>query len=274
MKRIFSLLAILPFALAFALVPSVAAQTVRKPPKLIDRAAADKREVERFVRSFVRALDETKDLNSISDDFFVGDFKARFNKQNPASHIETSLYERLDENERYELNTAGFNIEYLGTTFLLGKVDLDKSDETTERDDDLSINALFPASILGLIKNSRTLRACYYEDKDDDDESRVDFEIKDIELLREFIRDSKNLAYAQRMSLNDRSPEQVAKYEKTLKALKKEADWYSSEKCSEDCAGFPENTRIYELRYYPLYLKLIRERNAFRIFDVDIGAVD
>ena len=67
---------ILCFATVFAHV--VHAQVTKKKPKLITKAEYDKREVKKFVASFIKVLDETKDLNEVSSNFFVKDFRDLF----------------------------------------------------------------------------------------------------------------------------------------------------------------------------------------------------
>ena len=253
MKPTTFLLAALVLCFATVFAQSVHAQVTKKKPKLITKAEYDKRAVKRFVASFIKALDETKDLNEVSSNFFVKDFKTRFIKECLASDVESAIYNKLDEAERYELNATFFNIGYLGLIHAFGKINIEKFGETGEENDIESVNNVFPAQIIGLIKNSKILNA-YFLETEDEDGFRIEFEIKDIEVLREFITDSKNLVYAQRMFLNDRPSEQITKYDKTIKELRKEGNWYSVENCRKECPGFPENTQIFNLRYYPLSL--------------------
>lgn len=276
--RIIFFTTLIVFTMAFSLSPLCLNVNAQKSGNR--KQTREKQEVQKFVDSFIQSLEETKDLDQVSEKFFVADFKARFGQDCNLSEIKSTICNKLNETERYELNTTVFNFGYLGLMHAFGKVsieDIDKADEedveSNEDNDIESVKNLFPPQIIGLIKNSKILNAYLLERKDEEGFG-IDFEIKDVEQLREFVNDSKNVVYAQRIFLNDLSLEQKAKHTKNIKLLRKEVNWYQSEICLKDCEGFPEKTRIISYRGYPLYFKIVRENRTLKIFDLYIGSSD
>lgn len=267
-KIIFALIFVIGLPLS---CQNVSAQTAKKKPKLVSKAEMEKREVKKFVASFIQILEETKDLDQVPESFFVSDFKIRFSKSYLGLDlVESTTLNKLDETEQYELHKTNFNMAYLSLTYAFSKISIEDSELAEDEDTDLeNINNLFPPQIITLIKNSKTLNAFAFKAEDADY-----FKIKDIETFREFVADLKNLIYAQRMYLNDRSAEQKTNYEKNMKESRKSANHFSAEICMKNCEGFPEKTRIFEMRYYPLYFKIVRENGKYKIFDLTIGATD
>jgi len=102
---------ILCFAALFA--QSVHAQVTKNPPRLITKSEYDKREVKRFVASFIKVLDETKDLNEVSSNFFVKDFKSH-QTQAKVDFLESGeAFDQLGVDEKFEQQISFYDFMYL-----------------------------------------------------------------------------------------------------------------------------------------------------------------
>lgn len=262
---IYSLLVTVFLAAFYQQMP---AQTVRKKPKSLPQ----RQDVVKFAASFIALLEETKDLDQIPKSYFVDDFTAHFAKEPPIDiDIEAKVFNKLSESERFDFNAEFFNLSYLGLMNAFGKYDY--YDNTNEETDIEAVANLFPPNIISQIRKSKTLNS-YFLKTENGIGYNTNFKIKNTETLRDFLEDSKKITEAQRDFLNDLSPKEKAKYKKTITQLRKVTNWQKNKTCGRDCEGFPAQTRYYELRYYPLYFKIIRENGNYKIFELTIGAVD
>lgn len=228
--------------------------------------------VKQFADSFIETLEETKDLNKLPNSYFVSDFQKRFSKTAPLDiDIDSSVFNKLSEGERFEFNAGFFTLSYLGLMNAFGKYDY--YDNTNEETDIEAVANLFPPNIIAKIRQSKTLNS-YFLQTANGIGYNTDFKIKNTETLRDFLADSKKITEAQRDFLNALSPKEKAKYTKTINQLRKVTNWTKNKTCGRDCEGFPAKTRYYELRYYPLYFKIIRKNGSYKIFELTIGAVD
>lgn len=257
--------------------PSLA-QTIRNKPIDSSKPSPPKQNVVKFTASFISLLEETKDLNQLPKSYFVDDFTARFTKEPPIDiNIESKLFKKLDETRRFEFNSAFFNLGYLSLMYAFGKVDVETrgkaSLEAIEDNDIEAVKNLFPPHIIAMLKKSKTLNS-YFLETEDGIGYNTDFEIANKETFNVFLEDSNKITDAQRTFLNNRSPQEKAKYTKTIAQLRKVTNWTKTKTCGKDCEDFPAKTPYYELRYYPLYFKIIRENGNYKIFELTIGAVD
>lgn len=257
---------------------SASAQTVKNKTSISSKTSPRRQNVAQFTASFISLLEETKDLNQIPKSYFVDDFTARFTKEPPIDiNLEPKLFKKLDAVRRFEFNSAFFNLGYLSLMYAFGKVDVETrgkaSLEAIEDNDIEAVKNLFPPHIIAMIKKSETLNS-YFLKTEDGIGYNTDFEIKDGETFNKFLTDSNKITEAQRIFLNDRSPQEKAKYTKTINQLRKVTNWTKTKTCGKDCEGFSAKTPYYELRYYPLYFKIIRENGNYKIFELTIGAVD
>jgi len=228
--------------------------------------------VKQFTASFIEKLEETKDLDKIPQSYFVSDFQTRFAKTAPLDiDIDEKVFNKLSESERFDFNAEFFTLGYLGLMNAFGKYDY--FDNTNEDTDIEAVKNLFPPHIIAQIRKSKTLNS-YLLKYENDTGYNTEFKIKNKETFRDFLADSKKIAAAQRDFLNNLSPKEKAKYTKTITQLRKVTNWQKNKTCGRDCESFPAKTPYYELRYYPLYLKIIRENGSYKIFELTIGAVD
>lgn len=240
------------------------AQTIKK--------SAQNLSVKQFTASFIETLEETKDLHKIPKSYFVSDFQKRFSKTAPLDiEIESAVFDKLSESERFDFNAEFFNLGYLALMNAFGKYDY--YDNTNEETDIEAVKNLFPPSIIAQIRQSKTLNS-YFLQTENGIGYNTDFKIKNTETFRDFLTDSKKITEAQREFLNNLSTQEKAKYTKTITQLRKVTNWQKNKTCGRDCEGFPAKTPYYELRYYPLYFKIIRENGSYKIFELTIGAVD
>ncbi|HQU82743.1 MAG TPA: hypothetical protein PKY59_06450 [Pyrinomonadaceae bacterium] len=228
--------------------------------------------VKQFTASFIAELEETKDLSKISQNYFVSDFQKRFAKSAPLDiDIDEKVFDKLSESERFDFNAEFFTLGYLGLMNAFGKYDY--YDNTNEETDIEAVKNLFPPSIIAQIRKSKTLNS-YFLKTENGVGYNTDFKIKNTDTFRDFLEDSKKITEAQREFLNNLSPQEKAKYTKTINQLRKVTNWQKNKICGRDCEGFSAKTPYYELRYYPLYFKIIREKSNYKIFELTIGAVD
>lgn len=233
----------------------------------------ERKELEKFTDEFIKELETKKDLGQISEKFFVADFKTRFGQDCKLSEVDSAIFNKLSKTERYEFNAAVFNFYYLGLMHAFGNANFRGEDddiESDENNDIESVKNLFPSHIIGMIRNSSLLNAYFFED----DDYELEFEIKDVEELREFFKDSKNIIYAQQIFLNDLSSKQKMNSVEIINLLKKQTAWYNGEICVEDCKGFPEKTQMFTFRSYPLYFNIVRENGSLKIYHLYITALD
>lgn len=253
-----------------AFTQNIDAQTAQKKPNSVKKGGVQKPEVVNFAASFMAVLEETKDLRQIPQSFFVKDFAARFAKNPPLDiDVEPAVFNRFSENQRFEFNAAFFDFGYAGLMNAFGRVNLE--DNTNEENDIESVKNLFPPQIVSIIKNSRAMNTYFTEDFS---EYNSNFKIKNAETFNAVFADLKKITDAQRVSLTNRPPPEKEKYAKNMNKLRKAANWTKSEICRKTCEDFPRNTRIYELRFYPLYFKIVKENGDLKIFNLQIGAID
>lgn len=262
---IFSLLFTISLSAFYQNIP---AQNIKKKLKTLPQ----RQDVVKFTASFITLLEETKNLDQIPKSYFVDDFAARFSKESPIDiEIEAKIFNKLSESERFDFNADFFTLSYLGLMNAFGKYDY--YDNTNEETDIEAVANLFPPHILAQIRKSKTLNS-YFLKTENGIGYNTDFKIKDTETLRDFLEDSKKITEAQRDFLNNLSPQEKAKHTKTINQLRKVTNWQKNKTCGKECEGFPAKTPYYELRYYPLYFKIIREKRNYKIFELTIGAVD
>lgn len=250
----------------------ISAQTFKKRPVISSKPVPQRQDVAKFAASFISLLEEVKALNQIPQSYFVNDFQKRFSKIPPLDiDIDTAVFNKLSESERFDFNTEFFTLSYLGLMNAFGKYDY--FDNTNEETDIEAVKNLFPPSIIAQIRQSKTLNS-YFLETDGGIGYNADFKIRTTETWRDFFADSKKITAAQRDFLNNLSPPEKAKYTKTISQLRKVTNWTKNKICGRDCEGLPAKTPYYELRYYPLYFKIIRENGSYKIFELTIGAVD
>ncbi|MCD9185591.1 MAG: hypothetical protein LUM44_04105 [Pyrinomonadaceae bacterium] len=254
------------------------AQNIGKKTANSSKPLPQKQDAVKFTAAFISLLEETKDLNLIPKSYFVDDFTARFAKEPPIDiNIEAKIFKKLDETRRFEFNSTFFNLGYLSLMYAFGKVEVETrgkaSLETIEDNDIEAVKNLFPPQIIAMIEKSETLNS-YFLKTENGIGYNTDFKIKDGKTFDKFLADSNKITEAQRAFLNERSSPEKARYTKTISQLRKMTNWTKNKTCGKDCEGFPTQTRYYELRYYPLYFKIVREKGNYKIFELTIGAVD
>lgn len=240
------------------------AQTAKKRPQAITPEERDKREVKKFVRSFTKSLEETKDLDQVPDKFFVSDFKTRFS-QSEEWAMNEDIFIKLSSAERYDHNSLWVNFLYLAMMWNGGSEHFvfDEEDEENESDEE-GRDKFFPSPVFHLVKQNKTL--CKILDIDTCD----DYEIKDADELISSIIEMRQIVELQQKYVAEMSLDSKSKYEKNIAKARKRFKGYNTEICDgeKDCKGFPQGSRIYDIAVFPFYLRLVKENGAFKIFDI------
>ena len=125
---------------------------------------------------------------------------------------------------------------------LFGKFNFadDATEEDTEDVDWFSMENL-PPQIATMMKNNKVFTKYFTPDAENNSDKVS--KIKTAEELRELIIELETLANTQRVALKVRPSEQKTQYTKNMKSLRETFYDYYSELCSDDCEGFPKNTK-------------------------------
>lgn len=148
--------AVLIFAVVFSLspfCPNIHAQTSTKKNQTFEK---DKREVQKFVDSFIKILAETQDITQVPERFFAPDFGKEFCQND--SMIEKKLAEQISRQDHLKYCNLVFNSMYLGIAYRLGKGNWDEIKkielEAKNRGEDSENELYSPPEVLKLLKNT------------------------------------------------------------------------------------------------------------------------
>lgn len=220
----------------------------------------EKLEVQKFVDSFIQKLDETKDLNEVPESFFIEEFRKRQVNNNNFDFYDSNLLPQLSEIERIEYNLDIINHYYLGYRCIFERVDWDYYSENNE-----SLEELFPAEVIELLKKYKILS---YSEIDDDNVDEP--QISNIAELRELMSLWKKILQAERNYLSQSTPQRKYKFAKNLEKAKNQFDEIRIYDCKEpdSCFGFPANSRLIRVVTFPLTLNIKRENGLLKIVDI------
>ena len=205
--------------------PRVPAQTVKKKPKLISKADYDKREVKRFVASFIKTFDETKDLSEISSDFFVKDFKDHQTQAQDDFLESGEAFDQLGINEKFEHQISFYDFMYLVMMWNGGNQDffLNK----TEDDDDDDIAKLLPPDVVEVLKKNPLL-AKVFELLIKDEDKKKPIEVSDVIEATRTIKEANRLL---KIAIENRDPSWKEIYAKNIKTARKQFADYGTGAC-------------------------------------------
>ena len=217
----------------------------------------DQQELKQFVGSFLRNLNNTKDLAKVSDEFFIDDFKTRFASDNFDNlKIDKKISDKIDENIRYEYGVLQFNLKYLAIMYFAGKMS-SREMEIAESNDNESENECyvcenyFPPEIEKLFKETKTLSRLY----------ESDFEIKTSDEFNELVTETNQIIAAQTTFLEKNAlPKSNSLFVEDINDLTNGDSWYKTQRinlCSGNyCEGLPEKTPVIEIGGYIQRLKI------------------
>ncbi len=246
---------------------SVHAQVTKRKPKLISKAEYDKREVKRFIGSFIKALDETKDLNDVPSNFFVKDFK---NQQTQAKYDfleDRDVLDQLSIDDQFEHPISPFNFYYLMMMWNGGSWNffLNKTDD----DDDIS--KLLPRDVVEILKRSPFLANALGITVEKYDENEL---IEPSDVI-EATKVSQEAVRLLKIAIENRVSSWKGIYAKNFKTARKQFADCGGKPCEGDsCIGLPEKTPIFWQAAFPLCFHLVRKNGKLKVFFIHIYTND
>jgi hypothetical protein len=216
----------------------------------------DKHEVGTFVTTFLRSLDETKDIKKVPKSFFTSDFRKRFLQIEDWNFVDPTLSAKLAISERFNSQTIMFNFLYLGVITNFGRDNISVIEKNLEQ--------MYPPIVIKAIKDNKTI-APFFNNTD------LEPKIPNIEKFREFTVAYKTVVNVQRQYLNTLSAKEKAKYNRNIKKIRQTVKNFRSESCKEEsCRGFAENTPLYWQVAFPLYIGMTKIKGKFKIFHIGL----
>ncbi len=243
--KIFVLNIIAIFAFCCADYP----QTPEGTPKVNQK---DKKEIEKFADEFMTDLKLTNDISQVSEKFFVADFKTRLAEGSSLNFVQGNeeLKEQISDSDLYYTKVAFINFFNLASMFIAKSAKPgDNGDENFEGD---NLKKYFPPHIVDLMTRSKWLRNMIDDDdyKGDRPENLEDFhsQTSDINTVSDALRTE--------------IIQHKMKFPKSFEGTK----YFPGEKCEgETCLDLPENTVIYGIRKYSMYIQIAKVNNELKI---------
>jgi hypothetical protein len=252
---------------------SVHAQVTKKKPKLITKAEYDKREVKRFVASFIKALDEAKDLNEVSSNFFVKDFKTHQTQAKDDFPESGEAFDQLGIDDKFEHQIALYNFLYSEMVWHCGSQNffLNKTEDEEDADEDDDIAKLLPPDVVEVLKTNWLL-AKIFELTDKEKDENKPIEASDVIEATQSMQEAVRLL---KIAIDNRDLSWKELYAKNIKKARKQFADYGSKPCEgSSCVGLPEKTPIFWQSAFPFCLHLVREDGKLKIFAIHIYTND
>lgn len=217
-------------------------------------------EVRKFLASFIKEMDEKKDIRQIPEQFFAAHFKKRFTT---LIFFYDDLPKELTEDARYQGSLEIFNVMYQGLICMYGsEFNFDSSEN--EKDSEF-LKKFLPPDVFKIAKNNKFLNALM-EDKSDD---IIEKEIKEASQINQLISDLHLINEALRKYIGEQNLKWFETYQKEAAKRQAENDYYHARKCEkDDCKGLTPNTIIYHLDSNPFCVEIVEDAGSYKILDI------
>lgn len=215
-------------------------------------------EVRKFLASFIKEMDEKKDINKISETFFASDFKTRFTW---FQEISPDLFKQMNDDEQFQSSSEMFNAMYQGLMCMYGNgYNFESfSDDKT----DAIMKKILPPNIIELLKTNTFLNAMIL------DFENPDKELENITQLRKLISDLHKINEAFQTHIDAQSPKWHETYQAKSVETRSKSDYYDAEKCDKDnCKGLPPNTMIYHHDSFPFCVEIVEDAGSYKILNI------
>lgn len=257
----------LPFLTKIILVAlflclNIAAQTSETQKTQTAEEKQKEIEVRKFLASFVKEMDEKKDIRLIPNTFFVNDFKSRFTS---FVFSPEDLPKQLSEKDRFQSSVELFNVMYLGLMYMYGN-GYNSDSFSDDKDDkvELFVRKIFPPNIVSLMLKNSLLKNLI-EDKEDNFEK----DFKNFTKVKQLILDLDKINLAFKNHINLQSPKWYEIYQIQSVKAKNKCDYYHARKCEkDDCKGLPPNTIIYHLDSFPFCVEIVEDAGSYKILNI------
>jgi hypothetical protein len=234
-----------------------------------DEEKAEEVEVRKFVDSFMKEMDDKKDINKVSDKFLFDNFKERLMKKNNwLEALSEEFSKELTDDERLKGDTEVINLIRLTTLSMYGNnVDFDSGElETIE-----GLKKIFPKSIFDIAENNRFLASIIKKEftPKNDDEDVPDPTIENVVELRQLIDDFRSINDELRKYIDAQNSIWHETKEKRMKESNKTSDYYHAKPCEgEACEGLQEKQIIYHVDSFPFCILVVNEFGSYKVLSI------
>lgn len=240
-----------------------------------ERAKQDEIAIKKFVKSFIKSLANTKDIDKVPRRFFVTDFRKRFAEYQDSGDIMNSfgideqLFSKLSRKRRNEYLVLRFNFNILPMmlTKLSDLEDLSKkADDKETSENPLAIfEVLFPPHIFEILKNTK-----HFSKSIDSD-----YKITNLADLKILISEMRTVLDSLRSYLNQNYlPKYNSWFSEEMREMVNQANWNESDgfcgKCKNECRELPKNTKYIYIGGFLLRLTILKINRKFKVFDTPV----
>jgi hypothetical protein len=225
-----------------------------------DADEKDKQELERFYSEFAKSFAAYRDFDKMPAELFAPDFKSILARNDEwiRNVLSPEVNNRLTEPERYENNVVIVNLITLLMKTVFHKVE---DYEISNVNGENVRKILLPATVR-LIENSHWFKWLL-----NDKLEKLKPETKGE--WRDFINDAKKISDALIHELDQVSPAEKVKYERNFDKFHRETNNFAGEECAgENCAGVPENTKIYSVLFFLSVVRVARIEGRFKVLNL------
>lgn len=258
------------FLISATFSQSVFAQLAKSPPKVLTQDELDKREVNKFTKSFVESFLQIQDVKKMPERFFAKTFKTNFSNSNFDIYADEFKKFSSDKISSYNRNALFANFFGLLTAVAsLKKINKD--------DDNSNFKKLLPPELVSKFRKVKWLKAIIDDDTsaytENDVENENDLsEESTRKMLVEIEKDTLKISMQMRKYLS-KSLKQRSKYLDVN--LQTQFEYYPADLCKgEDCFGLPENTPIFSAHQLLMCLRIARINGQFKIIQIYSEAME
>jgi hypothetical protein len=238
---------------------SVFAQTAKKTAKVLTQDEMDKREVEKFIRSFIKVYHQTFDATKIPSTFFISDFK----KQNTYSFYIDIHDKLLADDEKFrngillvDMGYAGFVSKLSDFNFDLDKLKKSFDNENAEENDE---NVYFSKKMTALFQKHQAAKIFLHKN---------DFsKITNIEEFRESVSDFHSLIKELRNSIGENEKAKLSDF--FQKHPEMFINFNYTQPCSKDaCGEFPDSAKMFYYHVFTIGLLIAKDKDKLKIINI------
>lgn len=232
--------------------------------------------IKEFIKSFIKALENTKDIRKVPKEFFVSDYYKRFAENEDSGdifndlRISSLLWKKIPLTKRLKYNSLRFNFNILPTMLidynkLVDKETEQKNSSKNEKDSNSFFKSILPSKVFIALKRTKILFKSF--DNNKEIKTLKDFNI----LLTEM---ESVLTTLQTYLKKNKLPKQNSFFSVEIKSLIEQASWKENDsfcgKCKFSCHNLPQNTRYIYIGGFLLRLTVIQQNGKFKIFDAPV----
>jgi hypothetical protein len=229
----------------------------------------EEKEVRKFIESFIKEMDDKKDLNKISEKFLIANFKERFAKKNNLIDALSEEFSKdLSDSERFRANTEVINLIRLTVISMYGS-GFNFDSQGLESVD--GIKQFLPKTVLDIAEKNRFLASIIKKEftSKNSDEVVLEPKIESVIELRELIDDFHSINDAMRKHIDAQPTTWHETQQKREAEIKNTFDYYHAKPCEdEDCEGLEEKQIIYHVDSFPFCILVVNEFGSYKVLNI------